>query len=105
MDRRLEIGGRATYYKGYENNDLDWYIENSYGAGDNEHGYVYFYNTPYSWGDTLIFDAYVRYKINEIFDVEFTGSNLSDQYYVDPATRSAVAAPGRTFKLGLTGRF
>lgn len=105
MDRRLEIGGRATYYKGYENSDLDWYIENSYGAGDNEHGYVYFYNTPYSWGDTLIFDAYVRYKINEIFDVEFTGSNLSDQYYVDPATRSAVAAPGRTFKLGLTGRF
>lgn len=105
MDRRLEIGGRATYYKGYENSDLDWYIANSYGAGDNEHGYVYFYNTPYSWGDTLIFDAYVRYKINEIFDVELTGSNLSDQYYVDPATRSAVAAPGRTFKLGLTGRF
>ncbi|WP_417561446.1 TonB-dependent receptor domain-containing protein [Marinomonas sp.] len=103
MDRRLEIGGRATYYKGYENSDLDWYIANSYRAG--ELGYVYFYNTPYSWGDTLIFDAYVRYKINEIFDVEFTGSNLSDQYYVDPATRSAVAAPGRTFKLGLTGRF
>ncbi|KZN12505.1 TonB-dependent receptor [Marinomonas sp. TW1] len=105
MDRRLEIGGRATYYKGYENTDLDWYIENSYGAGDNEHGYVYFYNTPYSWGDTLIFDAYARYKINNNFDVEFTGSNLTDQYYVDPATRSAVAAPGRTFKLGLTGRF
>ncbi|WP_394183643.1 TonB-dependent receptor domain-containing protein [Marinomonas posidonica] len=105
MERRLEIGGRATYYKGYENSDLDWYIENAVGYGGNTQGYVYFYNTPYSWGDTLIFDAYVRYKINDFFDAELTGSNLSDQYYVDPATRSAVAAPGRTFKLGLTGRF
>ncbi len=105
MDRRLELGGRATYYKGYDNSDLDWYIANSYGAGDNEHGYVYFYNTPYSWGDTLIFDAYVNYKINDHFDVELSGTNLTDQYYVDPATRSAVAAPGRTYKLGLTGRF
>ena len=105
MERRLEIGGRATYYKGYENSDLDWYVENAVGYGGNTQGYVYFYNIPYSWGDTLIFDAYARYKINNNLDVELTGSNLTDQYYVDPATRSAVAAPGRTFKLGLTGRF
>lgn len=105
MERRLELGGRLTYYKGYDNDDLDWYIRNSVQNSNNSTGYVYTFNTPFSWDDTVLVDAYIRYKINNSFDVEFTGSNLTDQYYVDPATRSVVAAPGRTFKLGLTGRF
>jgi len=105
MERRLELGGRLTYYKGYDNDDLDWYIRNSVQNSNNSTGYVYTFNTPFSWDDTVLVDAYIRYRINNNFDVEFTGSNLTDQYYVDPATRSVVAAPGRTFKLGLTGRF
>ena len=99
LERRLEVGGRVTYYKGYDNEALDWYAQHT------NPGYVYFYNTPFSWGETLLFDAYARYKINDGLDVEFVGTNLTDQYYVDPSTRTAIAAPGRTVKLSLTGRF
>ncbi|TCK03670.1 TonB-dependent receptor [Marinobacterium mangrovicola] len=104
LDRRLELGGRATYYKGYENEDLEWYTDHAVLAAD-QHGYVYFYNIPFSWGETLILDAYARFNLNKHLDIELTGTNLTDQYYVDPATRSAMAAPGRNIKLSLTGRF
>jgi len=103
LNRRLELGGRATYYKAHENKDLDYIVENS--RTGSKDGFLYKYNTPFSWGETLIFDAYARYKVNADVDIELTGTNLTDQYYADPATRSAMAAPGRTFKLSLTGRF
>ncbi len=103
LDRRLEIGGRAAYFKQYENPDLDWYRAHSIQSGGGR--LVYNFNVPFSWGRTLIFDAYASYKLRENLSVELTGTNLTDQYYVDPATRSAVAAPGRTLKLSLSARF
>ena len=36
---------------------------------------------------------------------KLVGSNLTDEYYIDPTTRSAVAAPGRALKLSLTAQF
>jgi len=67
--------------------------------------YVYFTNIPFSWGETVLVDAYANYQVNETMTVELVGTNLTDQYYVDPATRSAMAAPGRTVKLNLTAQF
>ena len=37
--------------------------------------------------------------------LELVGINLTDEYYIDPTTRSAVAAPGRALKLSLTAQF
>ncbi|ENO83880.1 TonB-dependent receptor, partial [Thauera linaloolentis] len=110
LERRLEIGGRATYYREYRNDDLEWFRRNSYqqciGQQANCSGrFVYTFNVPFSWGNTLLFDAYVRYRLDKNLALELTGTNLTDQYYVDPATRSAVAAPGRSVKLSITGRF
>ena len=112
LNRRLEVGSRVTYYQGYDNQDLDEFANNSYKVNSSSdpynptpNGYSYAFNTPYSWDDTLIFDAYARYKVNKSIDLEFTANNITDIYYADPATRSAMAAPGRTFKLSLTGRF
>ncbi|THF60182.1 TonB-dependent receptor [Pseudothauera rhizosphaerae] len=110
LERRLEIGGRATYYREYRNDDLEWFRRNSYqdciGQQANCGGrFVYTFNVPFSWGNTLLFDAYVRYRLDKNLALELTGTNLTDRYYVDPATRSAVAAPGRSIKLSLTGRF
>ncbi|PHS69328.1 MAG: TonB-dependent receptor [Methylophaga sp.] len=101
--RKLELGSRFTYYKEYENDDLDWYLDHIFTTGNP--GYRYTFNTAYSWDEVIIMDAYARYNINDELIVELSGSNLSDQYYVDPATRSAMAAPGRTLKLSLTARF
>ena len=103
LNRRLELGSRFTYYKAYENDDLDWYKDNAQGHG--QRGYIYAFNTAYSWDNALIMDAYARYNIKDDLIVELSGSNLSDQYYVDPATRSAMAAPGRTLKVSLTAKF
>ncbi|PCJ29296.1 MAG: TonB-dependent receptor [Gammaproteobacteria bacterium] len=103
LKRRLELGSRFTYYKEYENDDLDWYIDNVGTPGNP--GFRYSFNTAYSWDEVIIVDAYARYNVNDDLIVELSGSNLSDQYYVDPATRSALAAPGRTLKLSLTARF
>ncbi|WP_417510397.1 TonB-dependent receptor domain-containing protein [Methylophaga sp.] len=106
FDRKLEVGSRVTYYKEYENKDLDWYTSHDYdpsnpGAGS----YVNSTNLPFSWGETTLIDAYARYNINEQLLVELVGTNLTDQYFIDPATRSLMAAPGRTFKLSLTAKF
>ncbi|QEW05674.1 TonB-dependent receptor [Nitrincola iocasae] len=103
FNRKLELGSRITYYKEYENKDLEWYESNS--ASNATTGYVYFFNIPFSWGNTTLLDAYARYNVNDDISIELVGTNLTDQYYVDPATRSAVAAPGRSIRLGLTARF
>ncbi len=107
LNRRLELGCRVTYYEGYKNSDLDTYLESSYIRNKDSMigGFPYAMNTPFSWDDTLIVDAYARFKVNSDVNIELSATNLTDQYYADPATRSAMAAPGRTVKLSLTGRF
>lgn len=97
LEERLELGARATFYKGYEsplrkNND----------EGVNK---GYYLNVPLAWDDTWIFDAYARYQVDTYNTVEFVGNNLSNQFYIDPLTRSAMAAPGRTLKVSWTTKF
>nr|WP_238544429.1 TonB-dependent receptor [Avibacterium paragallinarum] len=47
----------------------------------------------------------MKYQFSPNLTVEFTGTNLTNRYYLDPMTRSMIPAPGRTFKLGLTAKF
>lgn len=96
FNRKLELGTRLTYYKQHSNKDLEEYAL-YYG----EFGI----NTPFTWDELITVDAYASYKFNDDLTVELTGTNLTDQYYVDPATRSMVAAPGRVLKLSLTMNF
>ncbi len=103
LNKKLEVGSRITYYKKYKNKDLEWY--ESHASSGATLGYVYSFNIPFSWGNTTIVDAYARYNVNNNVSVELVGNNLTNQYYVDPATRSAMPAPGRTLKLSLTARF
>jgi hemoglobin/transferrin/lactoferrin receptor protein len=99
LQRRLEIGGRLTWYSEYDNPLLAELI-----GGDNPiDGYAL--NVPYAWGETLTLDAYVKFRLNERFSAELVGTNLTDKYYADPLTRALNPAPGRTVRLSLTGRF
>jgi len=66
---------------------------------------VYSLNVPFSWGEIVTADAYVRYRFDDRFSAELVGTNLNDRYYADPLTRSLMPAPGRTVRLSLTGRF
>lgn len=99
LQRRLEIGGRLNWYSEYDNPLLVELI----GGDDPIDGYSL--NVPYAWGETLTFDAYVKFRLNERFSAELVGTNLTNRYYADPLTRALNPAPGRTVRLSLTGRF
>lgn len=99
LQKRLEIGGRFVYYQRRDTNeDLEYFK-----SVTNQN--LTAFNAPYSWDTTLVVDAYANYRINESLQVELVGTNLTNQYYIDPATRSLMPAPGRTIKLSLTARF
>ena len=96
---KLELGSRVTYYSKHENSDLDDYKANA------ETNKLVIYNLPLSWGSVTTYDAYVSFRPRDDITLELVGSNLTDEYYIDPTTRSAVAAPGRALKLSLTAQF
>ena len=96
---KLELGSRVTYYSKHENSDLDDYKANA------ETNKLAIYNLPLSWGSVTTYDAYVSFRPRDDITLELVGSNLTDEYYIDPTTRSAVAAPGRALKLSLTAQF
>lgn len=97
FNRKLELGSRVTYYYKHEDKFESNYRDPS--------AISYYANTPLSWDTILLFDAYASYQLNDDISVELTGTNLSNEYYIDPLSRSAIPAPGRTFKLSLTAKF
>lgn len=97
--RRLEVGGRFTWYAGYDNPQLAEFTN----ADDCIGGC--FLNIPYTWGEIITLDAYAKFRINDSFSAELSGLNLNNRYYLDPLSRSMLPAPGRTVRLSLTGRF
>lgn len=97
FERKLEVGGRAIYYKQHESK-----FYNNYGSSAMV---SYYLNTPMSWDDIITYDAYINYKLSDDASIELTGTNLTNLYYIDPLTRSAMPAPGRTLKIGFTTTF
>ncbi|MCH4249217.1 MAG: TonB-dependent receptor [Acinetobacter populi] len=92
FDQKLELGTRIGYFEGFKNpyigqTDVGWF------------------NAPLQWDDTWTVDAYANYKYNDHLSLDLVGTNLGNRYYLDPLSRSALPAPGRTFKLALTYNF
>jgi hemoglobin/transferrin/lactoferrin receptor protein len=96
--RRLELGGRLSWFSEYNNPQLSEFSSECLGGSC-------VLNIPYVWGETLTLDAYARFRVNDRFTAELTGTNLTDRYYVDPLSRSMLPAPGRMVRASLTGRF
>ncbi|MDX3911279.1 MAG: TonB-dependent receptor [Sphingobium sp.] len=102
FDKRLELGGRLIWYSGYDNPQLAQFTDLNQEGGCVGACAL---NIPYTWGEIITFDAYARFRINERFTAELSGTNLNDRYYMDPLSRSMLPAPGRTVRMSLTGRF
>lgn len=96
LDEKLEIGTRLTQFYRYES-----VHKKNYG----DLTMSYYGNVPLSWDTTLIVDAYANYRLQKDTQFELLGTNLTDMYYIDPLTRSTIAAPGRTVKLSITHKF
>ena len=99
FQRRLELGGRFTWYSGYDNPQLAEFTKTNDCVGGCA------LNIPYVWGEIITLDAFAKFRISERFSAELSGLNLTDRYYLDPLSRSLLPAPGRTVRLSLTGRF
>jgi len=101
LERRIVAGSRIIFYERRPvNRDLKYYIDEI-----NPWGYKGSLNKPFSWDTLVLLDAYISYKFKENLHVELVGTNLTDQFYADPATRSLMPSPGRTLKLSLTATF
>ena len=96
FDQKLEVGTRANYHHKYENPETKNY---------NDIEMTYYANTPLAWNSMTILDAYMNYRLKEDTLFELVGTNLTDEFYIDPLTRSAIAAPGRTLKLSISHKF
>jgi len=104
FNRSLETGLRFTHHRKHSNIDFDSYIDNV-GIVTGINNLLPYNNTPMEWGDITLFDAYVNWRFNDHFSAELTGTNLGNIYYIDPITRSAYPAPGRTLKLAFVYQF
>ena len=87
FQRRLELGTRAAHYSEYENPEIDGR------------------DGVYTFGKTLILDAYARYNFKDQLIAELVSTNMTDQYYADPLTRSLMPAPGHQIRFNFTYQF
>ena len=57
------------------------------------------------WDPYWMVDVFADYKLTENLTAWARIENLTDQYYVDPLSLVNYPGPGRTFRLGMTGKF
>jgi len=57
------------------------------------------------WDPEQIYGLFATYKVNENVELNASIENLFDTYYLDAQATALVPAPGRTVKVGLTGKF
>lgn len=62
-------------------------------------------NADLTWAAVATIDAYLRYRISKNLTAEIVGTNLTDRYYMDSFSRSYMPALGRTFRIGITGKW
>lgn len=89
FDERLTIGGRVNY------------------VGERMTRIVpdtLFSFVTYPWVPYTAVDAFAQMKVSDDVTFDMSVENLLDRYYVDALNRTDMPAPGRTFRLSLTGK-
>lgn len=99
LQESLEIGSRWLYHSAVENSQEKRLMGIVPGK------YSDFNNHPMRWNSVLTVDAYAKYKITPDVALELTATNLTNEYYLDPLTRSMMPAPGRAVKFNVSARF
>jgi hemoglobin/transferrin/lactoferrin receptor protein len=97
---QLEIGTTLNYHSKARNGQ-----ERNMVASGKLNGDMIGNNAPIRWNSALLVDAFMSYKVDKNFTLTFSGRNLTNEYYIDPLTRSYMPAPGRSFRIGFTGHF
>ena len=95
FNEKLEVGTRVLHHAGSKNTDRENF-------GDIAPWQT---NVPIHWGKVTTLDAWVNYNFDETTSMEVVATNLTNQYYLDPLTRSHFPAPGRTIRVGFNMKF
>lgn len=93
LDDDLTVGGRASYIG-----------PRSIGYGAVQYGAAAII-APIIWQPYWLVDVFAEYKLTKDITLRATVENLTDQYYVDPLSLVQQPGPGRTFRLGMSGKF
>jgi hemoglobin/transferrin/lactoferrin receptor protein len=60
---------------------------------------------PIDWKSYWLVDVFTEYKLTKDITFWATIENITDQYYVDPLSLVQQPGPGRTARIGMTGKF
>lgn len=96
LDEKLEMGARIHHHSG----SVDDVYKLNYGDVGNS-----FINIPYSWSPVTTFDYFLSYKILKNSKLQLSATNITDEYYLDPLTRTLMPAPGRALHLSFESKF
>ena len=96
---KLELGLRTIYHSGINTKQYDRLLEQGLDKVYTSTG------QPYHWRPVLLADLYGRYRFGKNMSVNFSLTNLSNRYYLDPMSNVPAPGPGRTFSIGIQGKF
>lgn len=105
FSNKLETGIRLHYHsRVYKNRNDAWqpYFDNFNRLEGTNHKAQ---KNQMRWQPVAVWNMYLRYRIGKNLTAELVGSNLTNRYYLDPMSRSFLPAPGRTVRVGISGKF
>jgi len=92
LDDRLNLGARVVY-RGERATDFE----------PTDNGYAPLL-AAVPWDAYTTVDLTGRYRLGDGLTLDWSVENLTDRYYVEPLSLGVIPAPGRTFRIGLTGQ-
>ena len=99
LGEKLELGLRGIYHSRVNTKQYDRLLEQGWGSVFNTTG------KPHHWRPSLTWDVYGRYQLHKNLNVNFSITNLTNRYYLDPMSNVPAPGPGRTVTFGLTAKF
>ena len=99
FNNRLELGVRGIYHSTVDTDQQDELARQGLARIMQASG------RPYHWRSALVWDAYGRYNFGKNLSMNFSVSNLTNRYYLDPMSNVPIPAPGRAVTVGFTGKF
>ncbi len=88
FEERLELGSRITYVGERPPTRFS-------GA----------FTATIDWEAYTLVDLFGSYKLSDDWALDFAVDNLTDQYYMDALNLGLMPSPGRTLRLGFSGKF
>lgn len=110
LNNRLELGWRGVYHSEAENSQLDSLLarEDAVSGPSGSPVYKIWNNqgvNSFYWRSVLLHDIYASFDVNDAVALNLGITNVTDEYYMDPMSKTLLPGPGRTVTAGLTINF